>query len=201
MRNRTKRELMLEAAHKLFLKNGFSKTKIIDIADEAGIGKGTVYEYFPSKELLFAEVFNSRIMNAYDKAGLILNSACSAEQKFLDYARFEADNLSKFGDSLHLLPDMVMTAGGICNDAFHKTLFELWSLRFKSVLSIMQQGIRDGEFVDADAEMMTLSVLGSFNFYLLLKYNMMPLACPGVVDASGWKLEEYAQLILKGIKI
>jgi len=42
-------EVILEAAHKLFQKFGFDKTTMDEIAQEAGIAKGSVYLDFPSK--------------------------------------------------------------------------------------------------------------------------------------------------------
>ena len=47
-----KEQLILEAALKLFKEKGFSAVKINDIAKEAGVGKGTIYEYYSSKEEL-----------------------------------------------------------------------------------------------------------------------------------------------------
>lgn len=46
-----------------FAKNGFAGTKISDLAKHIGIGQGTLYIYFKSKEELFHEIFaltNSR---------------------------------------------------------------------------------------------------------------------------------------------
>lgn len=44
------RELILDAIERLLARYGYKKTTIDDVAREAGIGKGTVYLYFPSKE-------------------------------------------------------------------------------------------------------------------------------------------------------
>jgi TetR/AcrR family fatty acid metabolism transcriptional regulator len=50
-----KRPLILRAATEVFAEQGFNSVTVAGIADRAGIGKGTVYEYFSSKdELLFA---------------------------------------------------------------------------------------------------------------------------------------------------
>jgi len=51
-KERTKAAI-LEAALKLFTKNGFENTSIDDLASAAGIGKGTVYSYFRSKSEIF----------------------------------------------------------------------------------------------------------------------------------------------------
>lgn len=43
-----------QSAERLFLHYGFRKTSVDQIAREAGIGKGTIYNYFRNKEELFA---------------------------------------------------------------------------------------------------------------------------------------------------
>jgi len=45
-----KKDKIIGAAIQVFAKKGFAKTTINDIANAAGIGKGTVYEYFSNKE-------------------------------------------------------------------------------------------------------------------------------------------------------
>jgi len=47
---------ILEAAFRLFNDQGFRKTTITQIAREADMGTGTVYNYFPSKEHLLAAI-------------------------------------------------------------------------------------------------------------------------------------------------
>ncbi len=200
MEKKIKRNLMIEAAFSLFLKNGYLNTKVIDIAEEAGVGKGTVYEYFPSKELLFAEVFRLKILSDYGEIEKLIRSKMSAEKKLLKYVAFEAKNMKKFGDSLHMLPDMVMSSDAFKNEALQKTIYDLWVLRFNAMHSIIKEGIANGEFLPADSELVAMSVMGSLNFFLLFKYDMMPKACPKVVDAAEWEFESFSQTIFNGIK-
>lgn len=49
---------ILNAAMQVFAQKGVVKTKIIDIATTAGVGKGTIYEYFRSKEEIFTSAYN-----------------------------------------------------------------------------------------------------------------------------------------------
>ncbi|MEL6231096.1 MAG: TetR/AcrR family transcriptional regulator [Cyanobacteria bacterium J06627_3] len=53
-----KRQEILEAAIAVFLEKGYHGAKMADIAVAAGMGKGTLYEYFPTKEALPKEIFN-----------------------------------------------------------------------------------------------------------------------------------------------
>jgi AcrR family transcriptional regulator len=48
-----RQEEILEAAAKLFARHGYAGTDTQLLADELGVGKGTLYRYFPSKEKLF----------------------------------------------------------------------------------------------------------------------------------------------------
>ena len=47
-----RRERLLDAAAELFVRHGFDKTTVADVAREAGVGKGSVYLHFESKEAL-----------------------------------------------------------------------------------------------------------------------------------------------------
>lgn len=47
-----KREVILEAALELFVERGFFGTAVPEIAERAGVGAGTIYRYFESKEAL-----------------------------------------------------------------------------------------------------------------------------------------------------
>ncbi len=45
---------ILDGARRVFLRDGFDGASMNDVAREAGVSKGTLYVYFPSKEALFA---------------------------------------------------------------------------------------------------------------------------------------------------
>jgi len=55
-RPKAKREVILKSAASMFAIKGFHDTSINEIAIHANIGKGTIYEYFNSKNTLFLEV-------------------------------------------------------------------------------------------------------------------------------------------------
>lgn len=66
-----RRQAIIDAAEKLFYKNGFENTTMDEIADETELSKGTLYLYFKSKnELLWESVTKvARILNfKYEKA-------------------------------------------------------------------------------------------------------------------------------------
>ncbi len=50
------RNRILDAAEALFLQNGLENTRMIDIADQAGITKVTLYRYFPNRDVIALEI-------------------------------------------------------------------------------------------------------------------------------------------------
>jgi AcrR family transcriptional regulator len=55
-----KRRVILEAAVRVFARQGFHTCRVSDIADEAGVAYGLVYHYFSSKEEILDTVFLDR---------------------------------------------------------------------------------------------------------------------------------------------
>jgi len=56
-----------KAALNLFAARGFSATSVEQIAEAVGIGKGTVYEYFPSKEEIFVRAITDWMMDLLNR--------------------------------------------------------------------------------------------------------------------------------------
>ncbi len=55
-----KRRQILDAAIRVFARQGFHATRVSDIADEAGVAYGLVYHYFRSKDEVLNELFSQR---------------------------------------------------------------------------------------------------------------------------------------------
>jgi AcrR family transcriptional regulator len=78
VRNRTR---VLEVAYETFAAEGLS-VPIDEIARRAGVGAGTVYRHFPTKEDLFRAVVEDRIRGIVDEGRTLLVSAEPAEALF-----------------------------------------------------------------------------------------------------------------------
>ena len=55
-----KRTIILNAALRTFVKRGYPETKVAEIASEAGVAEGTLYNYFSSKEDLLLALFDEK---------------------------------------------------------------------------------------------------------------------------------------------
>ena len=65
---------ILEAALEVFSHKGFHSATTDEIAERAGVGKGTLYRYFETKEKLFAELVRLRLDELERRAGSIMDS-------------------------------------------------------------------------------------------------------------------------------
>ncbi len=122
-----KRSEIAAVAIKLFAEKGFEKTSIQEIANNAGIGKGTVYHYFKTKEKIFNQAANE-IFNEFGKSigdtflqlgdpkeqlseiiKQMTNTGAEFEQFFIVYMELWLINLrnSGFGDSMKMFEDLL----------------------------------------------------------------------------------------------
>jgi TetR/AcrR family transcriptional regulator of autoinduction and epiphytic fitness len=62
-----KRQLILQAATRLFTSQGFRKTSVDEIASLAKVSKATIYQYFADKSELLGEVYKSRALALKEK--------------------------------------------------------------------------------------------------------------------------------------
>src|SRR5918995_7548754 len=72
-----KRRAILDAAIRVFARQGFHAARVSDIAQEAGVAYGLVYHYFDSKEQMLNELFSERwslLLDAIREADAELDS-------------------------------------------------------------------------------------------------------------------------------
>lgn len=66
-RKETRPQELLEAALTLFVEKGFAATRAEEVAQRAGVSKGTLYLYYPSKEELFKAVVRHNVVSLIDE--------------------------------------------------------------------------------------------------------------------------------------
>ena len=109
------REKILRQSVLYFARNGFSGTKISDLARDIGIGQGTIYLYFKSKEELFSEL-QQRAAGGSELAQLKLLGALPlpAKQKLQKLSGYVLDKLEKdehFAGAVALHTQMLLAVG------------------------------------------------------------------------------------------
>ncbi len=67
---------LLNAATRIFRRDGFDRAKVAHVAAEAGVGTGTVYLYFPGKDEMLAAVFE----RFWEKVAPEFEAICDPQQ-------------------------------------------------------------------------------------------------------------------------
>jgi len=88
-------EKIRNSALKYFLRYGFKKSSIDEIAEDAGIGKGTVYNYFSNKQELFTKTSIWWRETQFKKIEIEINKIEPADDKILMLLNLEVSSFRK----------------------------------------------------------------------------------------------------------
>ena len=95
-----KRESILDAALDLFVERGFFGTAVPEIAEKAGVGAGTIYRYFESKEALVNAIYRQQKLHF---ANVVLDgfpTVTTTREQFrslwMRMAKFAVENTNAF---------------------------------------------------------------------------------------------------------
>ena len=155
-----KRRVILQAAMKVFAQDGYHRARMEEVAKEAGIGKGTVYEYFRSKTDLFLALhehmmselksFYFRELSDIRQPGLML-------ERFIQVA-FQTFRL--WEPFFLVFFDFWAQGGrGEHQALFQTRLRDAYALSRDEVAAIISAGVQDGSFRPVDPPRTAASLL------------------------------------------
>jgi AcrR family transcriptional regulator len=165
-----KRDQIVEAAALVFAQRGYSGAVIAEIAAQANIGKGTVYEYFKSKEDLFFAVFQW-----FQK-----KTATAATVGVSSLGGGAAERLQALNKSLMRLWDEIKDAFVLVMEFWAASSSPPMRSRFKAafkqlyddyraiVAAIIRDGIKSGEFrTHVNPESVAAALVGTWDALFL----------------------------------
>jgi TetR/AcrR family fatty acid metabolism transcriptional regulator len=82
-----KYHLILEAAVKVFARQGFNQSTVAQIAQEAGVADGTIYLYFKNKDDILVQFFSYRTKQVFDLFRAEVNKADNSLNKLRNLIR------------------------------------------------------------------------------------------------------------------
>ena len=142
-----KKEQIINAAIEVFAKQGLEKGKIADIAKVAKIGKGTVYEYFKSKDEIFRAIEKMYIFDSIDQINNLTQSKKSPTEKIEEIVSYSINMHTVVGDTALILAELWAQHGrGQLHDHKDSAFADMYSDYHSAVLDVLTQGIKIGEF-------------------------------------------------------
>ena len=88
-----KRELILAAAREIFGEKGYHSTTSEEIAKKAGVGKGTIYQYFESKQDIFLQMHMQYLKQYSENVVALIQENSTFEENLRRIIRYHLDNL------------------------------------------------------------------------------------------------------------
>jgi AcrR family transcriptional regulator len=187
----TKKMEILHAAMQVFAQKGVVNTKMIDIATAAGIGKGTIYEYFRSKEDIFASAYiyffsmtKSMVQEGLSKEedppsqlSLVLNIPLDA---FMHLGEEYADIMMDFW------AEGIRTKNQDLLDAIN--LKGIYASYRKMIQKILKEGIKKDVFKPMDTHSTAAVLIGAFDGILL----------QWIMDRKAINLKKVPKVLLNG---
>ena len=145
LRERKKRlrlQRIIDVSHRLFVSKGFQNTTIQDIADEAGIGLGTLYLYAKGKDDLLVLVFREDLLLMTESAFDIIDPQCPVIDQLMTFFSVHID----YHKEDQLLSRTVLKELSFPTNPKRRRDIELiFSTAYEKLAVLLKRGIKDGK--------------------------------------------------------
>ncbi len=186
-----KQQLILHAAAELFQKFGLHKTTVDEIAAKAGVGKGTIYHYYDSKEQIFQDVLEQEVNELKKEMTLELQKDQSPDVKLRKYFITRMMLAGKLAQKFTTFKDEYLEYYSFI-ERIRKKYNEY---EFQIVSDILKEGVEKNIFNSLDIELtastFVMAMKGLEYYWAILSSND--------IDALNKKINMMIDLIFNGL--
>jgi len=192
---------LLEAALELFVEKGFAATRSEEVAVRAGVSKGTLYLYFPSKEELLKAVIRHTLASEI-QAGAEMAAAHtgSASERLVDVMTHWWSKIlsSPASGVFKLVITEVRNFPEIAQFYFEEVIQPGTAI----ISQLIRKGIEAGEFRPVDEVMVVHSIVLPMVMLCLHKHSIGACSAAGqtLLDAPAF-IAQHMQLIVQGLRM
>jgi AcrR family transcriptional regulator len=185
------------AALECFGERGFAGTRLDDVAERAGVTKGTLYLYFQNKEDLFKAVVSEELVPNIVRIGSqIADMDLTPPEALAQLMRLWVRTLT--ATRLSLMPKIVISEVGNFPDLAEFYVREVIDRGVSLVGGIIRRGIESGHFREVDVEETTVCVIAPAIVSMLWKHTF-ELHGSRTIDPESL-LETHIEMILRGLQ-
>lgn len=189
---------LLDAALDLFVEKGFAATRVDEVAARAGVSKGTLFLYFPSKEDLFKAVVRKNIAGRFPEWDLEMETFEGTSSELVQYCfqtwweRVGSTKASGLGKL------MLSEANNFPEIAeFYRR--EVVEPGHRLIRRILQRGMDRGEFRPLDLDHAVYLVLAPLMFLMFSQPSLsLCIPNPGTFSAQEY-IRLQAENVLQGL--
>ena len=187
------RDKILDAADRLLGRLGYRKTTLDDLAREAGIGRRTIYLYFPSKE----EIFFASIDRVVERMLAVLRKLSVAKTPPSERLRgmLSARVLVRF-DSVHDYHESLDEMLGVLRKGYLERRERWFADEARVLAEVIEDGIRQGDLAPVDPESTAHAMILATNALLPYSLSARELGSRKEVERD---VDRIAALLLSGL--
>jgi TetR/AcrR family fatty acid metabolism transcriptional regulator len=149
-----RRRAILDAAVRVFARQGFHACRVSDIADEAGVAYGLLYHYFPSKEEVLNTLFLERWGVMLEMIREVDRRPVPVREKLGAIASFIVDSYRHDPDLMKVIIVEVTRAANSFGQTHLGQIREAYRLIGEIVTKAQEEGVFKAE-IDAEFAAMT----------------------------------------------
>mgnify|MGYP001800603513 CR=1 FL=1 len=189
-----RREDIVKAALKIFASDGYESAKMVDIAGEAEVAKGTLYLYFDTKIDLLEAVILTEIMPTLQKMGEVAQSRTGSAKDLLSQQLRIAGRRMASQEMASLLRHMI--SGGSQHQQIIKLYYDnVVQSGIEHIKTTLEYGVQTGEFRQQIKDIDPLVLVGAHIYTAVWKVlfaDLEELNIDKLVD-------DHLELVLKGL--
>lgn len=176
-----RKELVLQAAARVFARKGLADARVADIAAEAGMSHGLAYRYFETKEELFAAVVKRATVGATQLVERMSTESGTPWEKLRNITQSMLDGIARRPEyslvMLHALSNVAVPFEV-------RELVQRQMLTLRDVLiTLIREGQRTGEVGAGDAEQLAMIFLSCIQG-IAVSANFLPTYALALPDAD-----------------
>jgi len=164
---------IIAAALESFAERGFAATRLEDIAARAGVTRGTLYLYFPSKEELFKAVVRQSIVPIIARGEAMVANSHEPSAELLRKLLLSIP-MAVAGSPVSAIPKLVLSEARNFPDLARFYLREVVRRGRRLLKAIIERGIARGEFRAVDRDHVFFSVMSPLLLAMLWKHSLEP---------------------------
>lgn len=187
---------IVDAALDAFAERGFAATRLEDVAERAGISKGTLYLYFTSKEELFKAVIQQAMVPnlALAEERLAISTGTTRELLLEVVGGFLG---SVAGAKLSAIPKLIIGEANNFPEVAEFYTREVAGRGMRIIAAILKRGMDRGEVRPLDPSLAAPIIAGPLLLLVLWKNVLEPYA-KQTIDAEEY-MRTYADILLNGV--
>lgn len=191
---------LLEAALTLFIEKGLAATRAEEVAKLAGVSKGTLYLYFPSKDELFKAVVRAHLTQVIvEGEGLVEQYDGSSSELLQDLAQtwWSRVGQAKAAGIIKLIIAEAANFPDLAQFYMDEVVVPCHNLLSRAV----QRGIDRGEFRPMDVSSVVMALVAPMQFLVLYRQCADACIAPPIQLQPDVFIRTQIELLLRGLEV